>query len=279
VDAIQALRPDRAWLLPAPEAPPDVAGVLAYSHSGRCVFHRDGCEIQHTYGHAALPSACRHFPREVLIDPRGVFVTLSHYCPTAAALLFEHSGPVEIVEGPPAVPCGEPEGLDARDVLPPLLTNGVLMDLAGYDAWEAHMVRTLTACADRSPEHALALLDNHVRVLQRWRPGGISLAEAVGNLRDEHAIEMPPHGLFPAEFFPVVNRFLAAHAFASWAAYQGNGLPSLVGALHLTLDVLQTEVARICDAERALLDAARLKQAIRQTDLQVVHLSDVLRRA
>jgi hypothetical protein len=107
--------------------------------------------------------------------------------------------------------------------------------------------------------------------LQQWRPGRITLAEAVGRLRDDPAIETPPHPFFPAEFFPVVNRFLAAHAFASWAGYQGNGLPSLVGALHLTLDVLQAEVTKICGG--APLDAARLKHAIRQTDLQVVHLS------
>ena len=62
--------------------------------------------------------SCAHFPYVCLIDQRGVHVTLSHYCPTATALLFEHSGPIEIVEGPsPIAELDMLEGLDARDAL------------------------------------------------------------------------------------------------------------------------------------------------------------------
>ncbi len=73
-----------------------------------------------------------------LIDARGVRVSLSHYCPTAAAMIFDDDGPVTIVDGPPAVPGrAVPEGLDARAALPPRLTDRVLTDLEGLTAWEA----------------------------------------------------------------------------------------------------------------------------------------------
>ena len=43
-----------------------------------CAFFEPGrgrlCAIHRQFGHDALPSACQHFPRVVVIDPRGVFV-------------------------------------------------------------------------------------------------------------------------------------------------------------------------------------------------------------
>ena len=91
-------------------------GTLPRDGNGACVFHSGGCSI---YEHR--PLSCVHFPYVCMIDPRGVHVTLSHYCPTAAALLFEHEGPIEVVEGPSPVPLLEiPEGLDARESLPPV---------------------------------------------------------------------------------------------------------------------------------------------------------------
>jgi hypothetical protein len=193
---VAMLRADGSWLLPAPDAPPDVAGTIAVTGDGHCVFHRDGCEIQRAYGHQALPTACRHFPREVLIDGRGASVTLSHYCPTALDLLVDHVGPVTIVPGPPAVPTGDPEGLDAREVLPPLLTDGVLMDLDGYAAWEAHMVRVLTAEEGGTPEQTLETLEDDLAIVQRWRPGRRSLADEISRLAmatDTAAGGLNPH--------------------------------------------------------------------------------------
>src|SRR5688572_20699690 len=77
---------------------------------GRCVFHDDnangGCRIHRAIGHTALPLACRQFPRQSLRDPRGVSVTLSHYCPTANDLLLTATGPATIVENAPAFPAG-----------------------------------------------------------------------------------------------------------------------------------------------------------------------------
>jgi hypothetical protein len=282
--AAAMLRGDGSWLLPAPGAPPDVAGTVALTDTGDCVFHRDGCEIQWAYGHAALPSACQHFPREVLIDGRGVSVTLSHYCPTAVDLIFDHVGPVAIVEGPPAIPMGDPEGLDARDVLPPLLTDGVLMDLEGYSAWEAHMVRVLTADDGRTPEDALSVLEGDLALVQRWRPGGASLAYEISRLwkldtaspglTAGPGMNMPHlagSGFLSAEALAkavssgiedrVIRRYLAARAFASWMAYEGGGVASVLQSLRFALSVLSGRRAHL-----------PLREAIRQTDLLIIHI-------
>src|SRR5262245_56249566 len=120
-------RAPREWHRPAPEASPEVAGVLALPPSGACVFFQSGagsdcpaagcCTI-----HAVRPTSCRHFPYACVLDPRGVHVTLSHFCPTAANLLFDDDVDVRVVEGPPlfADADDEPEGLDAREALPPV---------------------------------------------------------------------------------------------------------------------------------------------------------------
>jgi hypothetical protein len=330
------------WLVPHPEAPADIAGVLAL-RDGHCIFHRGapapsaapsapavfapiapevpalehGCAIQSALGPAAMPSACEHFPRQVLLDARGVFVTLSHYCPTAASLLFECTGGIDIVEGPPAVGTGHPEGLDARDTLPPLLTPDVLMDLDGYTAWERHMVRCFAGresiASGQRPEQALARLTRDAAILSRWRPGVGSLVAAIQSLEQTpcddggsrepdwplverlfetaRATSGPPHGWpagfadadvhwrrFVSERWPlhagVVNRFLAAHAFAAWVAYQGDGLLSMVRRLALVLAVLTVETARACGNAGVPLTVELLTSGVRQTDLLLVHLAD-----
>ena len=107
-----ASRGDCSWLLPDANAPADVAGTLVVAPTGECVFHGvAGCGV-----YAARPVSCAHFPYLCLIDQRGVHVTLSHYCPTAAAMLYEDLAPIEIVEGPsPVAGFDVPEGLDARE--------------------------------------------------------------------------------------------------------------------------------------------------------------------
>jgi hypothetical protein len=310
------LRAPAHWLHQQSDQPPDVAGVLNPDASGRCLFHSAGCEIQRALGHDAIPSACRHFPRQCLIDARGVSVTLSHYCPTAASLLFAHAGGVEIVEGPPPV-IGHPEGLDARDALPPLLTPRVLMDVASYTAWEAHMIRVLAGSPDdcRSPEDVLALLEEHAQSIATWRPGDVPLIEAIHSLpshghreagvdfsTERRLFDLARSSLAPTHEWPdapdegvvcwrryvapewlryavVVRRFLAAHAFASWMAYEGNGVRSIVNSIHLALAVLRQEAVRVCRDENALIDSQHLKQSIQRTDLLLVHLADRRRLA
>jgi hypothetical protein len=268
---VRVLRSDLSWLWPAADAPADVAGVIAVSSNGGCVFHAQGCEIQRALGPQAMPSACQHFPREVLIDRRGTFVTLSHYCPTAADLLFTQQGPLEIVERAGVLPHpGAAEGLDAREVLPPLLTDRVLMDEEGYSAWEAHMLRVLSSGDGRSPEAAVADLVKHARELQRWRPGGESLAARVASLSaggEHHDVRTAPA---PDSLDAVIRRYLAARAFASWMAYQGSGLRAVVGSVVLTLRVLRHEIAAR-QHRGTILTASQLKEAIRATDLRLVH--------
>ena len=67
---------------PAERLPHGEPAVLRHKADGSCVFFEPKrgnlCAIQRQMGHAHLPSACRHFPRVVVLDPRGTFITLSH---------------------------------------------------------------------------------------------------------------------------------------------------------------------------------------------------------
>jgi hypothetical protein len=182
------------WLHPMAEAPEGMAGTLEQVGGG-CVFHLPRveapagqrsagrtCAVHAALGPEALPSTCQHFPRVCLIDDRGVRVSLSHACPTAAAMLVDHAGPVTIVSGPPAVPGRDvPEGLDARDGLPPRLNDRVLMDLDGLSAWEAYVVDRLAGLrASPGPVgRTLAALAGDAAQLSDWAPGRGPLVEAV----------------------------------------------------------------------------------------------------
>jgi hypothetical protein len=250
------------WYRRVDGAPPEIAGVLARRPGGGCVFHQgSGCAVHHVLGHAALPSACQHFPRVVLIDPRGVFVTLSHYCPTAARLLIDATNDVAVVEGPPVLPDGrEPEGLDARDALPPLDAPGRLMDWSDYSAWERRAIELLTR--SECLERALAAIGPSPAI-----PGDRELFEMArdavpaGLKRPSY---VPFRGKLPGGVSRVAGRYLAAHVFAAWTAYFGDGLHSTVLYLHVVLAVLKTELAR----------GRSLVEAIRHSDLLVRHLAD-----
>lgn len=316
------------WLDEVVGAPADVAGLLKVETDGHCVFHRRTadsssagvadagrrCAIQGALGHAAMPSACQHFPRVCLLDRRGVFVTLSSYCPTAADLLFTETAPLTIVSGLDPVPGGTVEGLDARDVLPPLLTAGVLMDDPGLTAWDDHLVSWLGGRRNPdgqwAPERVLAALDADARRLEGWRPGAISLAETVSalvtspdaaNAEPDWTIERELRGVARDALPPdaawlddppdldadwqsiraawnasaaVINRHLAAHAFASWLTYQGSGVRTHVRGLRLALAVVRAEAVRVCQADGGDLSDAALTRAIRQADLLLMHLVD-----
>jgi hypothetical protein len=188
------------WRLEPAGAPAGVAGTFRQvAHA--CVFHvsgaaggRDrGCGVHAALGHLALPRSCQHFPRVCLIDRRGVRVSLSHYCPTAASMLVEYEKPVTVVDGPPAVPgLDVPEGLDVRRELPPRLTGRVLTDLDGFDAWERHLVEVLAgeAAAPRA-EDAVAQVLADARRLTAWRPGVRTFTEAVAALARTRAPAAP----------------------------------------------------------------------------------------
>jgi hypothetical protein len=273
----RAIDAPQRWLRMVGNAPDDVGGVLAMNE-GRCVFHRNpGCAVHHALGPDALPSACQHFPRVCLIDPRGVFVTLSHYCPTAAAMLFHGGDPAAIVEGPAALPSGAlPEGLDARESLPPSLGPRKLMDLETYAAWEERMVTVLTT---KFPAEAAIMelgsdpIAAPVSLFQNARravPPPHSWPDAIDASREQWA--QLDAGLRP--FDHAIGRFLAAHAFASWMAYQGNGVPAMIRYLRTVSSVLRMETMRHVARRGGTVDQESVMTGIRQSDLLLRHLAD-----
>lgn len=231
---------------------------------GTCVFFEADrgrlCTIHRVAGPALLPSACRHFPRVVLHDSRGTFVTLSAFCPTAAAMLHD---PVRlrIVEAPGSLALGGTlEGLDATTVLPPLLKQGLLMDYEGYTAWEHAAIAVLDR-DDLTAEEALDAIETATEHVQRWRPGAARLAAHVSAAFAQMA-SGPGHrravGSRP------LRMFLAGHAFGSWAAYQDGGLTGVVAAVRAAMRLVQRELA----SGTPFLDA------VRRTDLQLRHMDD-----
>jgi len=228
------------------DAPPEMPAMLARP-DGLCIFFdgpdRPGCRIQASLGHDALPLACRQFPRIAVRDPRGASVTLSHYCPTAAALL-DTDGHVRIVTDAAGFPAGgEYVGLDASRALPPLLRPDMAMD---WDSWcdlERRAVALIGNGVDTLDADMARLRDavDHVR---QWTPGDRSLRETVADAFRRDATIGPrfdgaaalgavhcaiPDALRPSA--PVrpesagpmttstLRRFVAAHAFANWMAY------------------------------------------------------------
>lgn len=202
-----------------------------------------------------MPQACQQFPRVATLSPLGASVTLSSFCPTAASLLFD-DGPFEIVQIPDV---RSYEGLDARDVMPPLLRPGMLMDWESVARWEALAVATLSEHR-HAVDRAIAIITRaSEQVCATWTPGHGSLAGALD--RAFAAEAEPAEPVNPGTKEPAVSRFLAAHAFACWPMYDGRGIR---GALDWLLKV-RTALA---EERRSTAD---LKAAIRQTDLTLRH--------
>lgn len=235
--------------------------------AGACEFYDAAagphCAIHRDLGAEHKPVACRHFPRLALLDPRGVSLTVSHYCPTAAALLFRDAIALRIVHDAPAFPpTDEYEGLDARDVMPPLLRPGMLWDYDGYTAWEEEAI-ALLARADVTPEAALGQLAATARAIERWHPADGTLAGSVRRAFSELAAEAPraPVSRWGANA-RTVNRYLAARLFASWLPYRAQRLSDLVRELDRAHAILVEEAGR-----------SGLLEGIRASDLRIVHAS------
>ena len=81
-----------------------------------------------------------------------------------------------------------------------------------------------------------------------------------------------------SEFAPVVERFLAAKLFASWAAYLGDGTTAVRQSVRAAHAVLQEEMANGTRVAGRPIDADLLTQAIRRADLRLVHAVDSSRR-
>ena len=295
-----------------PDLPEGAAAILERDEAGRCVFYAADakrCIVHRDFGEAALPATCRHFPRVAVQDPRGVFISLSHYCPTAASMLFRDDD-VEIVAEPRAFPEADYEGLVVTtDDLPPLLTPRMLMEFEGYTAWECHMV---SRCSDvqRRPASIVATLWRDAQRLGEWKPGVRSLRDAIAQLPSDYVdvteeaglrTSLRRHGevmaavpddlkpdpdeagldeamhLYVAQewtrFHAPVNRYLAAKAFASWTAYQGRGIKTIVRGLDAALALVRVEAARQCRNASRALDRDLLLEAFRASDFLLNHLA------
>ncbi len=303
---------DVAPLIVEEGLPDEAAAMLARTASGQCVFYhpdRRLCMVHHRLGHEALPATCRHFPRVAVRDPRGTFVSLTHYCPTAASMLFRDV-PIDIVADPPAFPPSDYEGLIVTsDAWPPLLHPHMLMDFDGYAAWERHMVRR---CAeeDATPEDVVATLMRDARVLLDFDPLKESLLDRIAALPKARASVQAPMTLdeslahvskvavaVPSDLRPEpdetglreawtqhvrpewsrwhapLRRYLAAKAFSNWTAYQGRGILAIVVGLDAALALVRVSASRRCRDAGRTLDQSQLLEAIRATDFVLNHLA------
>ncbi|HEY8231909.1 MAG TPA: hypothetical protein VIJ10_04530 [Vicinamibacteria bacterium] len=309
------------WGRAAAGLPHGARVLLRVLPSGDCAFLAPGeprlCAVHKALGEDALPSACRQFPRVVTLTPLGVSLTLSHYCPTAAEMLFRDDVGLAVVSDPAAFPRSWPyEGLDARDALPPLLRPGALMSWAAHERLEQHAVLRL---ADESGPVAQALADfaQHAEALRGWSLGDGPLDAFVSSvlerpargcevdaglaaaLADWERVARAVPGRGPAPDSPrapveaygleraqaalddgwerlrrPVGRWLAAKAFASWIALQGDGVRTTALGLRVAHSVLRAEAAREAAATRAAPSKESLKQAVRRADLLLLHLVD-----
>jgi Fe-S-cluster containining protein len=293
---------------------PEGAAAILGTEGGACVFldEEDGrlCAIHRDLGADALPVACRQFPRQALHDRRGAIITLSHYCPTAAALLIDRPS-LEIVEAPGHLRLDDRlEGLDALEALPPLLTDDMLTDLPGYDAWERAALRVLTTHAGSAAEavEAIGLATGRAAA---WRPGQGDLAQAVAAAFTDLSVRLPdstpeddvrrmgmaiaavPRGLRAPEMAPLasagrpawnqasavleaydagVRTYLGARLFGNWIAYYGHGLATVVEYLRICHAVLRLEAVRARDAAAGARE--QIIEAFRASDWLLVHLVD-----
>jgi Fe-S-cluster containining protein len=237
--------------------------LAARDADGSCSFFDNDthlCAIHAAGGRNALPLTCRMFPRVVLHDPRGTFISLSHFCPTAASLLFEQTGPVTIVDAPAAlVQDGVLDGLDAQDAWPPLLRDGVLTDLDSYARWEALSIALLTECGHTARE-SLAALAAVTASIASWTPGRGTLIDTIERAFADISVPRSGNG---AVHEAAVQRWLAARLFGCWIAYQGRGLETTVRYLGMCLNAYERELAKCGDP----------LEAIRRSDYHLVHES------
>ncbi len=284
-----------------------------------CAFFEPGrgrfCAIHEQLGHDHLPSACQHFPRVVTIDPRGVFVSLSHVCPTAGRLLREPiAAPFDIVHDGPVIRPGLAwSGLDAREALPPQVGRDVLWDWDALTAWERGILRLLERLG---AERALSALAHAARQLERWRPGGeVTLAGATESALDTADLEPDPYRIdidaldalarqaAPAGrsmhatpfdrvatdrelvepawegLGPLVARYLAARTVANGVGYHAASARVWAASLDTACAVLRTEAARQAARADRVLDADLLTTAAADADRLLVHRVDAARLA
>jgi hypothetical protein len=259
---------------------------------------RGDCAIHREFGDESLASACRQFPRIVVLEPGQTSVSLSHYCPTAAGLLFREASDFSIVDAPAAFPSTWPfEGLDARGAYSPLLRPGVLL---GFDGLRAFERSALAVLSEIDVRRAVARIVTSVEQIRQWRPdlGPLpawilrAFAEAVpltthlsADPRRMLAGSVPIGGSHPAglpdfagadpDLDPKIDlalrRYLAARLVAAWVMFQADDLATVAAYLARCLDcVFLFESAR----DRTEPEVERWREAIRHADLWLLHHCD-----
>lgn len=286
---------------PMPDPPSGCRSSLKVLEStGACWFRDEperSCAIHRVHGESALPSACRQFPRVCVLEPDCVSVSLTHYCPTAAGLLFDDRADFRLVSAPRAFPADWPfEGLDARGAYSPLLRPGVLLGFDGLRVLEEQAVAGLS----RGPLwSALASIETAVERARSWTPDAGPLPGllpgyfAVGDGDEPRVADPRPvlrasltEGTSPKEELPdfrpgvptvsalvdsVLRKYLAARLIAAWITFQGNDLRCLTRYLRLCLDtVFLFESARGTEEP----EVERWMEAIRDSDLWILHYCD-----
>lgn len=286
----------------------DDADLVVGRCGGECVFLEPGqlglCAIHRDLGHEALPTACRHFPRVVVLDPRGVSLSLSCVCPTVAGLLYDAAPEWHQVvhEGPVVLPGMQWEGLDARDTLPPQVSETRLWD---WDAMTAYELQTLNALSTHAPEQALAVVAGATARLEHDSQGSLEalvetafrapapaahepdvdalvrLAVASSPGADPDAWAPGADAAAAAEFWlrhqPQVSRYLASRVMASAVVYHARSARVWSSWLQTAYAVLRRSVdleLRAGDADRRLFAAA-----LARADRLLVHGIDAGRLA
>ena len=279
---------------------PDATGTCSRydEHEHRCRVHRD-------LGESSLPLACDQFPRVSLTDTRGTFIVLSHFCPTAAGMLFDSSD-LRIVRDPVAFPASRRyDGLDASGAWAPLVRERLLFGLDDYTRWEIWMVETLASAA--TAPRALARIAHAAEQLRTWTPAdGPFAAWLEHTCAESREDDELPRGLYDDLTSPdivseipwrhgdisrpsqadrvappalpalpscesALRRYLAGKAFASWCAYQGRGIRTTVAEIVVSHTVLLSELSTVISEAGHDADAAMFTRAVRAADWRLVH--------
>lgn len=142
-----------------------------------------------------------------------------------------------------------PEGLDARESLPPLESAGRLMSFEDFTDWEAARVREFQG--SNVPEFQGSVVQTLFDAAGAAVTSPLPWPAAPGEMQRAWSEFVEPAW---ASFASVVDRYLAAKLFASWAAYLGDGTQAVMREVEIALAVL--------------------KAAIRQSDLLLLHYAD-----
>lgn len=293
----------------------DPDALVVVGRSGRdCVFFEPDhrlCAIHHDLGHAALPSACQHFPRVIAIDPRGVTLSLSHVCPTVGGLLTaDVTGWNRRVDRGRVVTDGQDwSGLDAREVLPPQVNASLLWDWESMTAFEDQALDLLGRTA---PARALGVIDAVATALSRLDEGELrphvlaafadadarasslepdlaALTGLVAGCTSGGAIaagglgvpvrDVASSGTAWDSVAPQVTRYLAARLLASPVMYHALDVRVWSLWMQACYAVLRSAFARECNRNATVSGLVALRAAAADADRLLVHRLDAARCA